>query len=170
MAKHRPYIHYSPELMLEICRRLGEGAALRVICRQKGMPHFTKVHEWILTKPGVGALYEAALEIRGQSLADEIMELADEPPKYFTDKNGRSRVDMGWVQAQRLRVDTRKWLSCKLYPSRYGDRIEHTGKDGKPIEYRDVSSLTDDELSRIALAGSSGEGTVKSAESSPKPH
>jgi len=32
--------------------------------------------------------------------------------------------------------------------------MEHTGKNGGPIETRDVGSLTDDELADIALAGS----------------
>lgn len=32
--------------------------------------------------------------------------------------------------------------------------MEHTGKNGGPIETRDVGSLTDDELANIALSGS----------------
>ena len=132
MAEHRPYIAYSPELMLEICRRLAEGTALKVICREQGMPHFTNVHRWILTKEEVRTQYEAALEICGQSHADELLELADMPPEYSIDKGGKRRVDMGWVQWQRGRIDIRKWLASRLYARKYGERLDVTSGN-KPI-------------------------------------
>lgn len=37
------------------------------------------------------------------------------------------------VQRSKLRSDNRKWLLSKLRPDRYGERIAHTGADGKDL-------------------------------------
>jgi hypothetical protein len=64
--------------------------------------------------------YEAAMELRADSLADEISAIADEPiPSEL-----RGSEASAWVQQQRLRVDSKKWLACKLFPRRWGDRME----------------------------------------------
>lgn len=135
----RAPVEYSPQLWLEICLQLGEGVALKAICRKPGMPHYTTAHRWILTIPEAKEQYDVALKIRGQALADDTLELADTPPEYSTDKRGTRRVDMGWVHWLKNRVDTRKWLASKLYVSVYGDRVtaEISGKDGGPIATRD---------------------------------
>lgn len=41
------------------------------------------------------------------------------------------------------------------------DKVEHTGKDGGPIETRNVGELTDDELLHIATGGSTGTADKK---------
>ena len=47
-------------------------------------------------------------------------EIADEMPPM--DANGRT--DSGWVQWQRNRIDTRKWIAAKLKPKKYGDKVD----------------------------------------------
>jgi hypothetical protein len=32
-----------------------------------------------------------------------------------------------------LKVEARKWVLAKALPKIYGDKIEHTGKDGAPL-------------------------------------
>jgi hypothetical protein len=39
----------------------------------------------------------------------------------------KSGVDIGWVAWNRQRLDNRKWILSKRRPSKYGDRVEHTG-------------------------------------------
>lgn len=69
--------------------------------------------------PDLAERYRAALELRADALADEIAAIADEgiPPElHGSDASA-------WIQQQRLRVDAKKWLACKLFPRRYGDRV-----------------------------------------------
>lgn len=66
------------------------------------------------------ARYRAAMELRADALADEISAIADEPiPDHL-----RGADASAFVQRQRLRVDSKKWLACKLFPKRWGDRVE----------------------------------------------
>ncbi len=40
------------------------------------------------------------------------------------------KIDTGWVQLQRLKIDAKKWELRKLKPKKYGDKIqtEHSGE------------------------------------------
>ena len=70
--------------------------------------------------PEFAEQYARAREVQAETLADEIVSIADED---------------GDPQRQRLRVDARKWVASKLKPKRYGDKVtnEHTGADGGPV-------------------------------------
>ena len=46
------------------------------------------------------------------------------------------------VHAAKLRVDARKWVASKMKPKAYGDRIQHTGEGGGPIEVDVSAALT----------------------------
>ena len=59
------------------------------------------------------------MELRADALADEIAAIADEA--IPTDLRGSDAS--AWVQQQRLKVDAKKWLACKLFPGVYGDRV-----------------------------------------------
>lgn len=70
--------------------------------------------------PDLTERYRAAMELRADALADEIAAIADEA--IPADLHGSDAS--AWVQQQRLRVDSKKWLACKLFPRRYADRVE----------------------------------------------
>ena len=63
---------------------------------------------------------------------DSIEQDYSEEPKYIDTKYGK-KIDTGWVQLQRLKVDAKKWKLAKMNPSKYGDRIDVTSDD-KPIQ------------------------------------
>lgn len=70
--------------------------------------------------PALAEQYRAAMELRADALADEIAAIADQPIPDGLHGSDAS----AWVQQQRLRVDSKKWLACKLFPRRYADRVE----------------------------------------------
>ncbi len=76
--------------------------------------------------------YEVALVARHYALADETLEIADEPVGSLES----GATDSGAVQKQRLQVDTRKWLLSKMVPKKYGDKLQQelTGTDGGPVQ------------------------------------
>ncbi len=127
MAIGRPSLK-TPELLDEICRLLSEGQSLRKICLADEMPDLRTVMRWLDSDADFCQQYARARELQQEHYADEIMEIADEPPPMAATKFGEA-VDSGAVQHQRLRVDTRKWLMSKLAPKKYGDKldVDHRG-------------------------------------------
>lgn len=84
-------------------------------------------------------MYARAREDQADTLADQIIEIADTPMlgiKTKTDDEGNVETTEGdMIEHRRLRVDARKWIAAKLKPRKYGERLntEHTGLDGGPI-------------------------------------
>lgn len=76
---------------------------------------YTTILMRIRKNPELSALYLEAKHARAAIIADGLLDMADEEPQY--NKNG---VDPAWVQWQRNRIETRKWLIGKLFPSEYG--------------------------------------------------
>lgn len=70
-----------------------------------------------------------AREAQADTLADEILDIADDATNDFMMTEQGLKYDGDSVQRSRLRVDSRKWLAGKLRPKKYGDKIEteHTG-------------------------------------------
>jgi hypothetical protein len=74
----------------------------------------------IRQNPDIESRYLAAMELRADALADEITAIADQPiPDHL-----RGADAAAWVNHQRLRVDAKKWVASKLFPRRWGDRVE----------------------------------------------
>ena len=105
MSRARPV--YTPELAYEICRRLTDGETLKVICRGEGMPAASTVRLWVLDNvEGFADLYARARLVGYHTMADELIEIADNP-----------EIEAAAVNRDRLKVDTRKWLLSKALPS-----------------------------------------------------
>lgn len=125
---------FTKELASRICERLAAGETLRAVCRDEGMPEERTVRRWATDNKTFSPQYAKAREIGYQSMADEILEIADETA-FDTTKNqaGNDVADTEWISRSRLRVDTRKWLLSKALPKIYGDKIEHSGPGGGAI-------------------------------------
>jgi hypothetical protein len=86
-----------------------------------------------------------AREAQATALAEEIAETADTPLEGERHEEGETKdgsfsktVREDMLGHRRLQVDARKWLMVKLAPRKYGDKIEHTGKDGGPIQHESL--------------------------------
>lgn len=121
----RPSV-YSEAIAAQIFTRMTEGESLRAICRDERMPALSTVYNWLASDKHRDFLerYARAKEERAETLGDEITELADEEPRTFKDANGSIRIDPGWVQWQKLRIDSRKFIASKLKPTSYGDKVD----------------------------------------------
>lgn len=126
----------TPENADYICHALEDGKTLRQIAAEIGFRH-SQIAMWGLGT-GDGARdqlfierYARCLSSRWEDMAEQVIEIAEETPP--TDTLGH--VDSGWVQNQRLRIDTKKWLLSKALPRKYGDRVEATviGDPNQPL-------------------------------------
>lgn len=127
----RPTI-YSDAIADAILTRLADGEPLTRICKEPDLPGLTTVYRWLESDDSFRDKYARAREEQADTLADEIVRIADEapPPDGETGK-----IDSAWVAWQRNRVEARKWTASKLKPKKYGDKLtnEHTGPDGGAV-------------------------------------
>ncbi len=143
----RPTI-YSEDLAINICARLAAGEPLVKMCRDESMPGVTSVYRWLASNEVFREMYTRAREDQADTLADEIITIADESQmgtKTTTRTNGVTDTVTGdMVERSKLRVDARKWIASKLKPKKYGEfmRQEHSGTDGKPMEIKIVDYAT----------------------------
>lgn len=129
---------YSLELAAEICSRLSAGEPLTKICRDTHMPAVATVYLWHVRHPEFLDMYARARLAQADTLADEIVRIADEPllgtKTEFTSsaKDGPStKVTEGdMIEHRKLQVDARKWAASKFRPNKYGDKLDLTNSDG----------------------------------------
>ncbi len=139
---------YTEEQAIEICSRLAEGQSLVAICRDDDFPDVRTVYRWLVANETFCQMYTRAREDQADTLADQIIDIADTPLrgiKTKTDAEGNVETTEGdMIEHRRLQVDARKWIAAKLKPRKYGERVqnEHTGANGGPI----VVTNTDAEL------------------------
>ena len=110
-----------------ICDALEDGKTLRQIAKELGVRQ-SHISGWGLGT-GFGARdqvfmerYARCLSSRWEAMAEQVIEIAEEIPPV----DAIGHVDSGWVQNQRLRIDTKKWLLSKALPKKYGERVEAT--------------------------------------------
>ena len=155
MKERAPSVRYSERIAAVLCARIAGGDSLRSICREPGMPSFQTVLRWAHeNREGFRERYVLATDFRAQALAEELLEIADAARNVATGAPGTGEATAR-VQAEKLRVDARKWILARMAPKRYGDRValEHTGADGGPIqtegEYR-ITPEDEEAIRRIA--------------------
>jgi len=130
---------YSDEVANEICSLLAEGKSLKKICEMDGMPSKATVFNWLSTYPAFLDNYTRAREAQADTLADEIVDIADDGKNdVILTEDGKEIINHDVVARSRLRVEARKWVAAKLKPKKYGDRIvtenQTLDKDGKPTD------------------------------------
>lgn len=116
---------FSQDIADTICDRLANGESLRAICRDDEMPVQSTVFKWLDQQPAFAKQYARAREAQADTLADEILEIADDTSRdtIVTEKNGE-QPNSEWITRSRLRVDARKWLASKMAPKKYGEKLD----------------------------------------------
>jgi hypothetical protein len=97
-----------------------------------------------------------AREAQADTLADEILDIADESVNDFMERFGRDGEvtlveNPETINRSKLRIEARKWYAGKLKPKKYGDSSHLVmGGPNDPIKTKDVSAL---ELLKSRIAG-----------------
>ncbi len=129
---------YTPEIAERIIDGLMDGKGLAAICEADDMPSRRTVLYWQIADADFCAKCARAREVAQEHEIDESVSIAD----AATPEN---------VHVAKVRIAARQWRASKLAPKKYGDRtqLEHTGRDGGPIQYQDLSKLSDEELDQL---------------------
>lgn len=134
---------FTIELFDSICDEISQSSrGLVSICKDKGL-NANSFYEWISKDKELGDKYAHARQLQAEYLADEIIEIADTPKTGFkvTQKASGTEVTEGdMIEHRRLQVDARKWKASKLYPKKYGDRVDVTS-GGEKVGIVDVTTL-----------------------------
>ena len=106
------------------------------------MPAQSSVYEWLIARPDFTEQYSRAREEQAETLADEIIAIADEMPEIVavTDKKTGAliehKLDGAFLLWQKNRIDARKWTAMKLKPKKYGERMQIAGSKEEPMEHK----------------------------------
>ena len=103
-------IGFTETLATEICRRLADGELLRDICRPTRMPSRDTVRRWQSENGPFRSQYAIARDQQADALAEEATHIA-------------RNAETGTVTVCRLQIDTIKWLTAKIAPKRYGEKL-----------------------------------------------
>ena len=135
---------FNQDLVDTICERIANGESLRSICKDDDMPAMSVIFRWLSEddKKGFQDQYARAREQQAETLADELLSIADDSTNDWMEKTDHEGNQIGWmfnkenVQRSRVRIDTRKWIASKLKPKKYGDfnRTEVTGENSDPVK------------------------------------
>lgn len=126
---------FTPEIGEQICNRIAMGETMTKICRSAKMPDRSTVWRWTETSDEFCNALARARALQAWSWADESVDIADRAGRKARGAPGTGEAGAK-VNAEKLRVDVRKWLISKLNPKKFGDKVtqEISGPDGKPIE------------------------------------
>jgi hypothetical protein len=109
-------VPYSRAIADEIIDWLVEGKSLKSFCEQPGKPSRKVIYEWIeQDRDSFAGRYDLARRLGAESWADEM----DDLTASDIDCNSMARV-----AARKNQIASRQWLMSRLYPSRFGDRVE----------------------------------------------
>jgi len=125
---------YSPEVVDAICDQMVNGKGLLKICADDNMPGRTTIYRWLGSNPEFRKRFAEAREALMDFYAEQILTIAfDESQDIILDqsKDGKttSVANHAKVQRDRLKVDTLKWTASRLFPKRYGDKMELLGQN-----------------------------------------
>jgi hypothetical protein len=117
----------------QVVTGLRKGTPLTVICGAEGMPGYTTIWEWSKADEALSEAIARARDEGFDQIALDALSIADEDPERMATEVG-DKVDPGFVQHQKNRVETRLKLLAKWDPKRYGEMIKHAGADGGPMQ------------------------------------
>lgn len=117
----RPLAINPDEVWPQVLDYIASGDALATaLQRLDPAPSYSWAKVQLRENPDLQAAYRAAIEDRADSLADDIIALADsEPPAHL-----EGPALSAWVQQLKLRIHAREWTASKLRPRVYGEKID----------------------------------------------
>ncbi len=124
---------YSQELATEICDTIASTSkGIKRLCKDNpDWPSQDTIFSWLKTYSEFSEQYAQAKRLQVEVLIHEILEIADDSSQdYLVDDKGRYVINNANINRARLKIDTRKWIACKLAPRVYGNNV---GNAEKPI-------------------------------------
>lgn len=132
---------YTPELGLKVCKAIATSTdSIKKICAQNPeFPLRKTIWEWRFDYEEFRNLYAEARRAQADLLAEEIVEICDDDSEDVVFGENGVRQNSEFIARSRLKVDTRKWIACKLLPKVYGEKV--TTESTMTIELKDIEAV-----------------------------
>jgi hypothetical protein len=122
---------YTPEMVDRICELVAthECGLTRLTEMYDDIPDRVNINLWRRKYPEFRSRYAQAKCEQIEFITEDIIEIADDGRNDYMESMDENdnigyRFNGEAVARARLRIDTRKWLACKLVPKLYGDLKE----------------------------------------------
>ena len=124
---------YTLEIATRICEEIATSTdSYEKMCdRNPDFPERATMRRWRYKNQEFRSMYDQAKADQADLLIDEIFDVADDGRNdwMFSEKANGYVVNGEAIARSRLRVDTRKWVACKLLYKKYGDKPEEPKGD-----------------------------------------
>jgi hypothetical protein len=122
-----------------ICQRIINGESVKSILRDKDMPSTQTFWDWLKNDKIKSNQYARAKEIMAERIFEDIILIADgTDDDIYVDENGIEQTNHNVIQRDRLRIDARKWNLSRMFPKKYGEKIDMTsGGEKISINFKD---------------------------------
>jgi hypothetical protein len=122
-----------------ICQRIINGESVKSILRDKDMPSTQTFWDWLKNDKIKSNQYARAKEIMAERMFEDIILIADgTDDDIYVDENGIEQTNHNVIQRDRLRIDARKWNLSRMFPKKYGEKIDMTsGGEKISINFKD---------------------------------
>jgi hypothetical protein len=120
-----------------ILQHLEDGKSLRFILNENRdkelLPSRRVFNKWLSEDEKLSTQYARAKEAYADKVFEDIVLIADGTgDDILTDEDGVEQINHNIIQRDRLRIDARKWHLSKLFPKKYGEKLEtentHSGE------------------------------------------
>lgn len=129
-ARGRPPMVYRPEVGEEICNLLAQSSESleKILERHPHLPGKSTIYKWKFSQPDFAEKYANARRSQADNLVVECLAICEDDSQDLIQTAEGIKPNMARIARDRLKVDTIKWIACKLMPKVYGDKqqIEHS--------------------------------------------
>jgi hypothetical protein len=125
MKEIKQYTPYSEKIAEEICVSVATtSSGLKRLCAENPhWPRHVNIYKWCHEREDFRSRYARAKAAQIEWLVEEALDIAyDNSSDTLTDSRGNKKCNNEWVQRSKLKVDTIKWIACKLSPKLYGEK------------------------------------------------
>lgn len=145
---------FTPEVIEALCTLIAEGSSGREACAALGVSR-SGMHRLLADDKEFQDQYTRARDMQADLLFGEIITIADTPmigTKEVGKEWGTEVTKADMIEHRRLQVEARKWVTAKLAPKKYGDKLQVGGAEDLPAVKHDVSAtVTPAEAYRLLL-------------------
>lgn len=114
---------FTQELADEICNTIASNSkGIGMLCEENThWPNKDTIFTWLKNNSAFSDQYARAKQCQIECLVDQMLEIADDTSQdSLIDEQGKMIFNPQSINRARLKIDTRKWLACKLVPRVYG--------------------------------------------------
>jgi len=153
------------EIQGTLLERISNGESVNSICKDPDMPTRGMVYDWSYDdRSSFGDKFARALENRAHCLLDDCIDIADNID--FSEPD--AAILSARINHAKMRIDARLRVIGKMSPNRYGDKVQHVGANGGPIQVAaitiDSSTLNADQrdvLRQALIAARDGHNVIE---------